>query len=166
MPKLDQAERLWEEQQLDSCTEIPARTTPDASMAHGTTANSHVRNGSAQSDLHQLAADLQASLKLGQPHKASQAINSGAKGSKQGELHAPEGSRRLWKWAEMEEMVIYGLGSLEAGHVPRDQLAFALLLADCLPRLQGPLQVFDPVFTEVDLQLLKEQGLSVRHNAL
>jgi hypothetical protein len=161
LPKLDQAERLWEESQLDSCTEIPARTPQDVSMAHGV-AGSLVSYGSGATDMHTLSAELQASLSVGRSHQASQVVNNDAKGSEQGQLHAlEEGSNRLWRWSEVEEMVIYGLGSLEAGHVPRYQLAFALLLADRLPSLQGPLQVFDPVFTEVDVRLLKEQGLSV-----
>lgn len=46
-----------------------------------------------------------------------------------------------WRWDTVKAMVVYGLGSLESGPVPRYQLALALLLAERLPALRGPVEV-------------------------
>ncbi len=165
LPKLNHAEQLWEEHALERCADLSACAAPNVSAAPELAAR---RNGTPVSDMQLLSAQLQTSLTLGQHQQAaasSQIMNGEDKDSRTGVLRAPNGAHRLWRWDEVEEMVVYGLGSLEAGHVPRYQLALALLLADRLPKLQGPIQVFDPVFTEVDHQLLKEQGLLVCSHA-
>eukprot|EP00873_Tetraselmis_striata_P025583 jgi/Tetstr1/445847/TSEL_033487.t1 len=62
-----------------------------------------------------------------------------------------------------EQLVVYGLGSLEAGNVtPRYQLALATLLAQQhLPALRLPPQLYDPVFTRDDRELLHSLGCDV-----
>lgn len=44
----------------------------------------------------------------------------------------------------------------------RYQLAFALLIAELLPGLEEPLDMYDPSFTAVDKALLRNLGLTVR----
>lgn len=46
-----------------------------------------------------------------------------------------------WRLEEAEALVVYGLGSLEGGPVPRHQLALALLLAARMPALRQPIEV-------------------------
>ena len=46
-----------------------------------------------------------------------------------------------WRLDEAEALVVYGLGSLEGGPVPRYQLALALLLAARMPALRPPIEV-------------------------
>eukprot|EP00798_Chlamydomonas_sp_ICE-L_P001326 gene1326-32683_t len=58
-----------------------------------------------------------------------------------------------WLWEEVEEVVCYGLGSMEDSRVSRYQLAFGLLLVSILPG-NAPLLTFDPAFGEVDALLL------------
>ena len=54
---------------------------------------------------------------------------------------ADQGRLGGWRWDTVKAMVVYGLGSLESGPVPRYQLALALLLAERLPALRGPVEV-------------------------
>jgi hypothetical protein len=79
------------------------------------------------------------------------------------EVESNAGRQRVddWAWTRVEHMVIYGLGSMEAHHCPRYQLAFALLIAQQLPGLRGPVEVYDPVFSDVDCMLLEQLGLKV-----
>ncbi|KAK9836996.1 hypothetical protein WJX81_005405 [Elliptochloris bilobata] len=61
-----------------------------------------------------------------------------------------------WRWEAAEALVVFGLGSLEGGPVPRYQLALALLLAARLPALRRPIEAYDPVFTELDRAVLAD----------
>ena len=59
-------------------------------------------------------------------------------------------------WEKVEVMKVYGLGSLETSHPARYQLALALVLSsDLLPGLKCPVEVYDPIFTEVDKHVLR-----------
>ena len=76
--------------------------------------------------------------------------------------HSSSSSSSSWSWGAFQEMVVFGLGSPEADAVPRCQLAFALLLRECMPGLRSPVQAFDPVFSPVDRLLLKSFDIQVR----
>jgi len=73
---------------------------------------------------------------------------------------AGEGRLRI---TDIEELVVYGLGTLEPGSVnPRYQLALALLLArHHATQLLRPILLYDPVFTAADRAFLKELGCDV-----
>ena len=43
----------------------------------------------------------------------------------------------------------------------RYQLAFALLVAEQLPGLMGPVEAYDPVFNDIDRALLHSVGVKV-----
>ena len=157
LPKLDLSEQLWKDFQEERCTDSPDSVVP------GTLAQSHDTQGSAEPDMQSLSAQLEASLRLNDPSTPNSKLPATEEGKgEQGALHSVGNVREVWRWSKVEEMVIYGLGSTEDHRGPRYQLAFALLLAGHLPGLQGPIQVFDPKFTELDRMLLREQGLLVR----
>ena len=50
---------------------------------------------------------------------------------------------------------------LHRRHAPRYQLALALLLAEGFERLAAPVQLRDPVFTELDRKVLEDSGCQV-----
>ncbi|BDA47586.1 probable protein SENSITIVITY TO RED LIGHT REDUCED 1 at N-terminal half [Coccomyxa sp. Obi] len=156
LPKLNESEQLWMHIQEERCKDNPDSIVP-ASVAQ-----KHDAQGSAEPDMHVLSAQLEASVGLhGQstPNSKLAATEEGT--GKQGGLHSVGNIGGVWRWSKVEEMVIFGLGSMENDRNPRYQLAFALLLAGHLPGLQGPIQVFDPRFTELDRMFLREQGFLV-----
>ena len=66
--------------------------------------------------------------------------------------------------AALQQMVVYGLGSLEqpgAVHIGY-QLALCTLLAAALPALAGSPEAFDPVFTPLDHAVLAHYSIQVR----
>lgn len=153
--KLGQSEELWKDFQEERCTDSPDSIVPSI-VARG-----HDAQGSAEPDMHFLTAQPEASL-LNDPSMPNCKLAATEEGiGEQGALHSVCNVKGVWRWSNVEEMVIYGLGSMEDDRAPRYQLAFALLLAGRLPGLRGPIQVFDPRFTELDCMLLREQGCLV-----
>jgi len=65
-------------------------------------------------------------------------------------------------WDSIQTFLVIGLGSLEASQPARYQLALALLLAEGFDALKSPLQVHDPVLTELDKRILKDLDCQVR----
>ncbi len=156
MLKLSQSEELWTTFQEERCTDRPESIVP------GTVAQQRDAQGSSAPNVQFLSEQLEASERLNatlSPNSKLAATEEGS--SEQGALHSEGNVRRVWRWSEVVEMVIYGLGSMEDQRGPRYQLAFALLLAGHLPGLQGPVQVYDPRFTELDRMLLRDQGFLV-----
>ncbi|KAK9804296.1 hypothetical protein WJX72_005343 [[Myrmecia] bisecta] len=65
---------------------------------------------------------------------------------------------------DVQSLVVYGLGSLEVpgiGRTARYQLALALLLREQLAPACAPTQLYDPVFTEIDIKVLDALGCKV-----
>ncbi|KAF6260142.1 hypothetical protein COO60DRAFT_923871 [Scenedesmus sp. NREL 46B-D3] len=69
--------------------------------------------------------------------------------------------RAGWSWGDVQQLVVYGLGSPDDSKVSRHQLALVLLLQGLLPGLTQPPQLYDPAFGEADALLLQALGLAV-----
>lgn len=162
MQKLDRVEELGRDFQVTTCTD-KAQPVAKGSTAQKATAECRFMRDSAGRATSDLSRE---SLRVREHQQSAAGTLQPMAYAKHSGHPAPDlpgaSESHCWRWEAVEEMVIYGLGSLEASPVPRYQLAFALLLAERLPKLKGPLQAFDPVFTELDCALLKEQGLLVR----
>lgn len=59
------------------------------------------------------------------------------------------------------KMVILGLGSPSNSNVSRVQLALALILSEHLSLPLNAVELYDPVFTPIDLEILSERGMKV-----
>ena len=59
------------------------------------------------------------------------------------------------------KMVILGLGSPSNSNVSRVQLALALILTEHLSLPLNAVELYDPVFTPIDLEILSERGMKV-----
>ncbi len=68
-----------------------------------------------------------------------------------------------WALSNIRCMVVYGLGSLSGyqGLNSRYQLALSLLLRQCLHGLLHPPEAYDPVFTDIDGDVLQQLDVHV-----
>lgn len=66
-------------------------------------------------------------------------------------------------WDRIQEVVVIGLGSIEASVPSRFQMALTLLLVDGFEHFQGPIRVRDPCFSAIDRQILADLGCKVCH---
>lgn len=149
--------QLAEEQWLSIEEEAKQKT---AATQNGDSKGRALAAGSADS-VAPLADNMGRRLDIPSEDFAEQAVS--ASEEQHGEVSSPKDlcANGVWRWTSVESLVVYGLGSMEARYGPRYQLAFTLLLAEQLPSLRGPVEAFDPVFSEVDCMLLRHLGIKV-----
>ena len=85
--------------------------------------------------------------------------------NKQAQSEEPDGQHQPENfWQGIRRMAIYGLGSLETNRAARFQLALAMVLSvSCLIGLKTAVEVYDPIFSEVDKEVLRAYGCKVPH---